>query len=97
MPKLEESHAQAIDPVVRGNRHRRRAGRWRQKCVSDRKSTRLTPVTNEHLVCRLLLAKKKHNKQGNNIATVDTTPLLNIDLVLNDTKQRLSYLSISAL
>src|SRR3546814_8004377 len=25
----------------------------------DRKSTRLTPVTNEHLVCRLLLEKKK--------------------------------------
>src|SRR3546814_4615326 len=24
----------------------------------DRKSTRLTPVTNAHLVCRLLLAKK---------------------------------------
>src|SRR3546814_1510510 len=27
--------------------------------VSDRKSTRLTPVTNAHLVCRLLLEKKK--------------------------------------
>src|SRR3546814_3222463 len=29
----------------------------------DRKSTRLTPVTNEHLVCRLLLEKqnKKHS------------------------------------
>src|SRR3546814_2547356 len=26
--------------------------------VSDRKSTRLTPVTNAHLVCRLLLEKK---------------------------------------
>src|SRR3546814_2329250 len=26
----------------------------------DRKSTRLTPVTNAHLVCRLLLEKKKH-------------------------------------
>src|SRR3546814_4395636 len=25
----------------------------------DRKSTRLTPVTNAHLVCRLLLEKKK--------------------------------------
>src|SRR3546814_3454780 len=25
----------------------------------DRKSTRLTPVTNEHIVCRLLLEKKK--------------------------------------
>src|SRR3546814_1888207 len=29
----------------------------------DRKSTRRTPVTNAHLVCRLLLEKKKkHNK-----------------------------------
>src|SRR3546814_178395 len=28
---------------------------------SDRKSTRLTPVTNAHLVCRLLLEKKKKN------------------------------------
>src|SRR3546814_3996962 len=27
----------------------------------DRKSTRLTPVTNAHLVCRLLLAKKNNN------------------------------------
>src|SRR3546814_6125178 len=27
----------------------------------DRKSTRLTPVTNAHLVCRLLLEKKKYN------------------------------------
>src|SRR3546814_4532257 len=27
--------------------------------VIDRKSTRLTPVTNAHLVCRLLLEKKK--------------------------------------
>src|SRR3546814_5175066 len=30
----------------------------------DRKSTRLTPVTNAHLVCRLLLEKKK---KDNNI------------------------------
>src|SRR3546814_9372490 len=29
--------------------------------VTDRKSTRLTPVTNAHLVCRLLL-EKKNNK-----------------------------------
>src|SRR3546814_2380671 len=37
---------------------------------ADRKSTRLTPVTNAHLVCRLLLEKKqKHqhkNKNNNN-------------------------------
>src|SRR3546814_7573273 len=28
----------------------------------DRKSTRLNPVTNAHLVCRLLLEKKKKNR-----------------------------------
>src|SRR3546814_13713297 len=28
--------------------------------AEDRKSTRLTPVTNAQLVCRLLLEKKKH-------------------------------------
>src|SRR3546814_10026559 len=28
--------------------------------TGDRKSTRLNPVTNAHLVCRLLLEKKKH-------------------------------------
>src|SRR3546814_3121718 len=32
----------------------------------DRKSTRLTPVTNAHLVCRLLLEKKKNNKKKYN-------------------------------
>src|SRR3546814_9647612 len=31
--------------------------------LRDRKSTRLTPVTNAHLVCRLLLAKNKTQKQ----------------------------------
>src|SRR3546814_7844520 len=30
---------------------------------ADRKSTRLNPVTNAHLVCRLLLEKKKHTKK----------------------------------
>src|SRR3546814_1813840 len=30
----------------------------------DRKSTRLNPVTNAHLVCRLLLEKKKNNKHN---------------------------------
>src|SRR3546814_10489551 len=33
---------------------------------SDRKSTRRTPVTNAHLVCRLLLEKKKKEKQYDN-------------------------------
>src|SRR3546814_1333723 len=31
--------------------------------VGDRKSTRLNSVTNAHLVCRLLLEKKKQKKQ----------------------------------
>src|SRR3546814_2256553 len=37
----------------------------------DRKSTRLTPVTNAHLVCRLLLEKKKktHCKSKTNLHT----------------------------
>src|SRR3546814_5282845 len=30
----------------------------------DRKSTRLNPVTNAHLVCRLLLEKNKNNIQN---------------------------------
>src|SRR3546814_9956618 len=33
-----------------------------QNIRPDRKSTRLTPVTNAHLVCRLLLEKKNQNK-----------------------------------
>src|SRR3546814_5215820 len=32
--------------------------------VEDRKSTRLNPVTNAHLVCRLLLEKKKEKTQS---------------------------------
>src|SRR3546814_6216749 len=32
------------------------------RLVVDRKSTRLNPVTNAHLVCRLLLEKKKHQE-----------------------------------
>src|SRR3546814_6897561 len=32
--------------------------------AEDRKSTRLTPVTNAHLVCRLLLEKKKLKTQS---------------------------------
>src|SRR3546814_2873618 len=39
---------------------KRSAGRGKDKPKpEDRKSTRLTPVTNAHLVCRLLLEKKK--------------------------------------
>src|SRR3546814_7844952 len=35
--------------------------------TADRKSTRLTPVTNAPLVCRLLLEKKKEQQQTNTI------------------------------
>src|SRR3546814_10780263 len=38
-------------------------GEERMDDVEDRKSTRLTPVTNAHLVCRLLLEKKKKKEQ----------------------------------
>src|SRR3546814_10202170 len=37
---------------------RRSCGETRDIVVGDRKRTRLTPVTNTHLVCRLLLATK---------------------------------------
>src|SRR3546814_8971283 len=47
----------------------------------DRKSTRLTPVTNAHLVCRLLLEKK------NTKTTKSTTRLtLQIHITNNKTK-----------
>src|SRR3546814_8357338 len=36
----------------------------------DRKSTRCTPVTNAHLVCRLLLEKKKITKYRRQILTL---------------------------
>src|SRR3546814_3697683 len=35
--------------------------------AGDRKSTRLNPVTNAHLVCRLLLEKKKKQNKDNTI------------------------------
>src|SRR3546814_1014825 len=46
--------------------------------TQDRKSTRLTPVTNAHLVCRLLLEKKKpttknKKKQSSKEKTYETT------------------------
>src|SRR3546814_3526743 len=49
--------------------------------VGDRKSTRLTPVTNAHLVCRLLLEKKKNKTKKlynlhNNITTQKNINLL---------------------
>src|SRR3546814_2716278 len=40
----------------------------------DRKSTRLNPVTNAHLVCRLLLEKKKHyNTHSDHYIKQETT------------------------
>src|SRR3546814_4143074 len=36
------------------------------QCRTDRKSTRLNSVTNAHLVCRILLEKKKQNRITNN-------------------------------
>src|SRR3546814_1138139 len=47
------------------------AGRTTQG-TPDRKSTRRTPVTNAHLVCRLLLEKKK-NVKNYNISTYNHT------------------------
>src|SRR3546814_5729018 len=43
----------------------------------DRKSTRLNPVTNAHLVCRLLLEKKK-NKINNSICRYDNNKVTHI-------------------
>src|SRR3546814_6505574 len=40
-----------------------RSQQWLER--QDRKSTRLNPVTNAHLVCRLLLEKKKTKKLTN--------------------------------
>src|SRR3546814_1902796 len=37
----------------------------------DRKSTRLTPVTNAHIVCRLLLEKKKNRPPHNKTRDTD--------------------------
>src|SRR3546814_14751051 len=51
---------QAAEHVEQCRRDRRR------RRDRDRKSTRLNPVTNAHLVCRLLLEKKKKNKAQNN-------------------------------
>src|SRR3546814_9813845 len=47
-------------PTAEPSSSPRRRGRTSR--AADRKSTRLTPVTNAHLVCRLLLEKKKKNK-----------------------------------
>src|SRR3546814_7368517 len=49
-----------------GEAQRHRAGQFDRPAERrDRKSTRLTPVTNAHLVCRLLLEKKKKTQKHN--------------------------------
>src|SRR3546814_6901853 len=60
-------HVMAFAPTRSGMRpHSRRGETHRHRSIGalrthqgDRKSTRLNPVTNAHLVCRLLLEKKK--------------------------------------
>src|SRR3546814_2402273 len=63
-------------------RARTSAPGWRAKSrgqappgSTDRKSTRLTPVTNAHLVCRLLLEKKNTTRthEENQIASIRRT------------------------
>src|SRR3546814_1117792 len=44
----------------------------------DRKSTRLTPVTNAHLVCRLLLEKKTKKTMKTHNVEILVTPNTNI-------------------
>src|SRR3546814_2254632 len=58
-PCARNGQADAAPPPL--HRVARRKGGAHQG--TDRKSTRLTPVTNAHLVCRLLLAKKKTTSQ----------------------------------
>src|SRR3546814_10687532 len=55
------------EPALTGNRQAGVVGPDHRLALSlsvrrpDRKSTRLNPVTNAHLLCRLLLAKKTNN------------------------------------
>src|SRR3546814_1966794 len=60
----------------RSSRNPNRCAWWRDNggsgnrgCGRDRKSTRLTPVTNAHLVCRLLLETKKKLYHSKTIRT----------------------------
>src|SRR3546814_7921164 len=54
------SRYERVDPVIRQAASTPQPFEWGLGC-GDRKSTRLNPVTNAHLVCRLLLEKKKQN------------------------------------
>src|SRR3546814_6407029 len=48
------------------------AARFQHMAAEDRKSTRLNPVTNAQLVCRLLLEKKKKETNTCNTYTLET-------------------------
>src|SRR3546814_3065122 len=68
VPRLPARGGRAASRVGGGRRRqiaRHRRGDQPQffRRRADRKSTRLNPVTNAHLVCRLLLEKKKKNKK----------------------------------
>src|SRR3546814_5439846 len=68
-------------PAARSARRWRRAPRPRRPrsttaACRDRKSTRLTPVTNAHLVCRLLLEKKNRKLKHRNREDKHTDPIL---------------------
>src|SRR3546814_4167922 len=60
--RLADGHAEPEQPEQQQQSHRRysspRTGGSLSGRGGDRKSTRLTPVTNAHIVCRLLLEKK---------------------------------------
>src|SRR3546814_6634797 len=63
----------------------RAAARWKgwrspKILFTDRKSTRLTPVTNAHLVCRLLLEKKNKPNSTDHITSVRTTIHMSKDI-----------------
>src|SRR3546814_15824667 len=66
---LRQYRREAIPQILRGGgappgRHGREPHRPPGASARrDRKSTRLTPVTNAHLVCRLLLEKKKKKQK----------------------------------
>src|SRR3546814_6419002 len=49
-----------------------------------------TPVTNAHLVCRLLLEKKKKNNNTNKLKTIKKTKT-NIQIIHQETKYKYNY------